>query len=243
MKHLPQEIFDDLQSMHKDFIWDGKRAKVKHCTPTGGYIDGGLKDIYLISKFTSLKFIWIRNMLDVKNFHPWIAFADNILRNVGGVNAFQSNLSTVPSRLDSFKRIPVFYIELTDVWKTLSGGVLKNVEFILSQSLWNNKFITSKNNTFYSEELYCKEIKYVSDLIDDEGRLSAWEVISEKFDLSANAFLTWYRVVQIIPTEWKNAVRNSNFSMEAYSQEAMMNYRHGIFIGDNFYEITKVKLA
>ena len=28
MKHLPQEILDDLQSMHKDFIWDGKRAKI-----------------------------------------------------------------------------------------------------------------------------------------------------------------------------------------------------------------------
>ena len=45
---------------------------------------------------------------------------------------------------------------------------MKDVEFICSQSLWNNKFITSKNDT-----LYCKEIKYVSDLIDDEGSLSA----------------------------------------------------------------------
>ena len=69
----------------------------------------------------------------------------------------------------------MFYEELIDVWKTFSGGVLKDVEFILSQSLWSNKFITSKNNTLYSEELYCKEIKYVSDLFDGEGCLSAWE--------------------------------------------------------------------
>ena len=27
MKHLPQEILDDLQSMHKDFIWDRKGLK------------------------------------------------------------------------------------------------------------------------------------------------------------------------------------------------------------------------
>ena len=39
MKHLPQEILDDL---HKDFIWDGKRAKIKHCTLIGDYTDGGL---------------------------------------------------------------------------------------------------------------------------------------------------------------------------------------------------------
>ena len=31
--------------------------------------------------------------------------------------------------------------------------------------------------------------------------------------------------------------------MEAYSQEAMINYRHGIFVGDNFYEIIKVKTS
>ena len=107
-----------------------------------------------------------------------------------------------PSRLKSFKRIPVFYKELIDVWKTFSDGVVKDVEFILSQSFWNNKFIIFKNNILYSEELYCKK-KYVSDLIVDEDCLIAWEVISEKFDLSANAFLTWFGVIQCIPTEWK----------------------------------------
>ena len=77
-------------------------------------------------------------MLDTKSFHPWVEGADNILRNVGGVNVFQSNLSVAPSRLNSFKRIPVFHKELIDVWKTFSGGALKDVEFILSQSHWNN---------------------------------------------------------------------------------------------------------
>ena len=31
--------------------------------------------------------------------------------------------------------------------------------------------------------------------------------------------------------------------MECYSQEAMINYRHGIFIANNFYGITKVKTS
>ena len=66
-------------------------------------------------------------------------------------------------------------------------------------------------------------------------------MISEKFDLSASVFLTWYGVIQSIPIKWKNIIRNGNFSTEPYSQEAMINYRHGIFIGANFYGITKVK--
>ena len=176
-----------------------------------------------------------------ENFPSWIAVADNILSKVGGVKVFQSNLSVTPSRLYSFKRIPMFYKQLIDIWKPFSGGVVKDVEFILSQSLWNIKFITSKNNTLYSEKLYCNKIKYISDLIDDEGCSSAWEVISEKSDLSANAFLIWYGVIQSIPIEWKNVIRNANFSIESYSQLALINYRQGTFIGDNFYGIAKVK--
>ena len=37
--------------------------------------------------------------------------------------------------------------------------------------------------------------------------------------------------------------RDANFSIESYRQEEMINYRHGIFIGDNFYGITKVKTS
>ena len=51
MKHLPPGTLDDLQSMHKDFIWDGKRAKIKHCTLIEVYTDGGLIDVDLVSKF------------------------------------------------------------------------------------------------------------------------------------------------------------------------------------------------
>ena len=68
MKHLLLENLDNVQPIHKDFIWDGKRAKIKHYTLIVNYIDGGLKDVDLVSKFTSLKFIWIRKMLDTKTF-------------------------------------------------------------------------------------------------------------------------------------------------------------------------------
>ena len=68
MKHLPLEILDDLQSMHKDFIWDGKQAKIKCCTLTVDYIHSRLNNVDLVSEFTSLKFIWIRKMPDTKTF-------------------------------------------------------------------------------------------------------------------------------------------------------------------------------
>ena len=55
MKHLPQEILE--QCIRISFGMENG-AKIKHCTPTGDYTDGELKDVDLVSKFTSLKFIW-----------------------------------------------------------------------------------------------------------------------------------------------------------------------------------------
>ena len=37
MKCILQEVLDDLQSIHNEFIWHGKSAKIKHSTLIGKY--------------------------------------------------------------------------------------------------------------------------------------------------------------------------------------------------------------
>ena len=51
MKNIPPQFLDDLQVLLKDFIWDGKRPKVKHSTLNGNYQERGFKDVDLPSKF------------------------------------------------------------------------------------------------------------------------------------------------------------------------------------------------
>ena len=79
MKWISQEVLDDLQSIHNEFIWDGKRAKIKHSTLIGKYEEGGFKDVDLQSKFTSCKAIWTGKMVKNTYFHPWVAVANIIL--------------------------------------------------------------------------------------------------------------------------------------------------------------------
>ena len=70
MKNIPPQFLDNLQVLHIEFIWDGKRPKVKYSTLIGNYEEGGFKDVDLPSKFKSLKIIWIRKFLDENNFIP-----------------------------------------------------------------------------------------------------------------------------------------------------------------------------
>ena len=61
MKVLPKNALDDLQAMHKEFIWDSKKPKIKHSTLMGHNEDGGFRDVDLPVKFKSTKFIWIKS--------------------------------------------------------------------------------------------------------------------------------------------------------------------------------------
>ena len=92
MKSLPQDVQDELHRMQKEFPWQGKRAKIKHSMMIGSYEKGGLKDVDLESKFQSLRIIWVRKILDKTNFHPWMAIANTVLQDLGGVNIFHTNL-------------------------------------------------------------------------------------------------------------------------------------------------------
>ena len=65
-----QKFCDTLKSLHRDFIWNGKKAKIKHSSLTEKYRDGGLKDVDVDAKILSLKISWIRKLKD-SNFHPW----------------------------------------------------------------------------------------------------------------------------------------------------------------------------
>ena len=84
---LPKNALDDLRAMHKEFIWDSKKPKIKHSTLIGHYEDGGFRDVELPAKFRSIK-----KMSDKSNFHPWIAVADKILKPLGGIDTFYTSL-------------------------------------------------------------------------------------------------------------------------------------------------------
>ena len=64
MISVPQKFCDTLKSLHKEFIWNGKRAKIKHSSLIGEYRDGGLKDVDVDAKILSLKISCIKKLKD-----------------------------------------------------------------------------------------------------------------------------------------------------------------------------------
>ena len=73
MTNFTKDFIKQLEDVKKNFIWSGRRPKVKHSTLIGDYFDGGYKDVDIETKLSSLRTIWIRRFLD-NSFHAWFLF-------------------------------------------------------------------------------------------------------------------------------------------------------------------------
>ena len=81
----------------------------------------------------------------------------------------------------------------------------------------------------------------VVDLIDDDGKFSSWENLSQKINLSSVDFLELYWILHSIPREWKNIVKENTFWPETLDKQVLLKFHHGVLKGTCFYNIFKVK--
>ena len=119
MISVPKKFCDTLKSLHREFIWNGKRAKIKHSSLIGKYRDGGLKDVDVDAKILSLKISWIRKLKD-SSFHPWKVLANHLLSKFGGETIFHANLSISEKFRQRMNDLSLFYRELVLAWEKFS---------------------------------------------------------------------------------------------------------------------------
>ena len=64
MKVPSKLIIDQLNTLHKNFIWNNKRPKIKHSLLIADYCEGGYKDVDIENKIAALKIKWVTKLLD-----------------------------------------------------------------------------------------------------------------------------------------------------------------------------------
>ena len=60
---LHNNTIDLLHKIQKNFIWQGKMAKTKHSTICNGYEKGGIKNVVLTNKITSIQSSWVKKIV------------------------------------------------------------------------------------------------------------------------------------------------------------------------------------
>ena len=115
---LPNSTITQLNKIHKEFVWNHKRPKIKEKTVINNSDKGGLKDVDIRSKIASLQCSWVKRLFD-RNFHEWKIIPLFLFGKYFGKNfKFHGSLD-IPQYL--IRKIPEFYREILLNWSKFSS--------------------------------------------------------------------------------------------------------------------------
>ena len=89
---LHNNTTDFMYKIQRTFIWQGKKVKIKHSALYNGYENGGLKNVELRNKITSIQCPWVKRLFE-DDFHDWKVIPLFLIGNHLGKNfKFHNNI-------------------------------------------------------------------------------------------------------------------------------------------------------
>ena len=90
---IPYEITTTIQRIQREFLWNSSNVKIKRETNCNDFQNGGLKNVDLTNKISSLQCSWFKKLND-QNSHDWKLIPMHFINNAFGKSfIFHSNLS------------------------------------------------------------------------------------------------------------------------------------------------------
>ena len=121
---------------------------MKHTTLCNEYEQGGLKNVDIFFKITSLQCSLVKRLYD-DSFHAWKVITLFLIKSQQGKNfVFHPNLSIKQTFV---KKFPKFYQEILKRWGKYLSCPPKVLSAVVFQFIWYNEYIKIDNNTMH----YC----------------------------------------------------------------------------------------
>lgn len=203
----PKDFSKEVNRIVFDFIWNHKPAKIKKTTLFKQKTAGGLdmRDFSLFDK--ALKLNWVKRLCSNSDA-PWQYIPKSLLADVGGTELFKCNYDY--NLLDLDNHLPPFYREIIFYWQDIATTTPKNKTEVLSQPIWNSRFLTVNKKTVFFPHWHQAGIKQISDLVDSyEGQFLSFNSFRNKFNVKCN-FLQYYSILSSIPQNWKKLLQENS---------------------------------
>ena len=82
---IPNEITTTIQRIQREFLWNSSNVKIKHETISNDFQNGGLKNVDISSKNSSLQCSLVNKLYD-QNSHDWKLILMHFTNNSYGKN-------------------------------------------------------------------------------------------------------------------------------------------------------------
>ena len=120
---------------------------------------------------------------------------------------------SVPFILSWARVIPLFYIRTLQYWFDFKDMQDKTKPGIKNTILGNNKNIKIDNNTIFFRTWFSRGVSTIENLLDHNLDLITYEEFKTRYQIKTN-FLTYYGVINAIPNEYKNSIKQTNTQLQ-----------------------------
>lgn len=202
LSSVPTYVIKELKKIQNHFLWNGKRAKLKHDTLCNTFENGGLQSVDIEIKIKALQLSWIHRLFDQKE-HQWKIIPRFLLaKNYGDINVFSHHFDPTNESLKSF---PTFYRKILTTWKDCSTSPITHYA-ILNQRIWHNHFLKINNKTFFFKDFARANLNYVYQLFNQDGSIKTWELIRVEFNLQTENYFSYFQLVHSLPPNWRQTI-------------------------------------
>ena len=159
---------------------------------TNNYKDGGLKDVDIFAKVSSLQCSWIKRLFD-ENFHQWKIIPACLIKKNFCKN-FKFHPCLEPS-IRSMKNVPSFYKEVIKNWAIYFSCSRYLPSAILPQLLWLDSNIKIDKKSIFISAFASKNINFVGQIFHGNGKTKSWDFTNSEYSLESKLK---YRRIQLI---------------------------------------------
>jgi len=210
-----------------NFIWNGKKPKIKYSTLINDFDQGGIRLPDLETMIKANRVRWALKIRSSKKEVYWRAICEKIFEPVRGLQYLNENLDHTVL-FNQIEKIPKFYKEIIQSWSEISKISINNADDILRQQIWFNRLINVKVENRCISTMVKKGVKTIDQVWI--GKIPSWKKAKEKGWCESD-YLLWRAVLKEIPVEWRSKLRQ--YYNTCSESEKDVNYVNVIYVGKN----------
>ena len=216
---LEKETINKLRQIFTDFIWDGKKPKIKLDILSLLKEQGGLNLANMEAKDKALKAQWV---MRIKNNEKLKTLADNLMHNQMGHLFWKCHLFV--HDIDKvFPNVDLFWKDVMKAWFEVNESWIHSEAELKESILWYNSQIRIGGIPIFDLQLFRNGLTTVGQLIDKQNRLISCEKFIELFKCPGK-YLIYRAILKSFPQHWKNLLADStNTSLREHNYDKWEN--------------------
>ena len=216
---VPNHIIKNIECKLREFLWNGKKAKISLKILQNPKHLGGLGLVNLLNKDKALKATWPQ-ILNTEQHYADLVYSTMRMNTIRD-NIWRCNIS--PKDVESFKMKNTFWKEVLQAWGDYNTSYPTRIE---NQMLWYNSNIKVKGKPIMWKDTYDRGLLYIHQLYEGM-ELKTDQQVWEEFGLTK---LRFNSIKVSLPWEWKNFFvtnpKSTYFPLPPTTYDIMLQSKH-----------------